>query len=537
MVAYLMAGVVDVRLTFLFALVLCTGYLSSEEFPDLPTADHCIACHSNMVDDEGRVVSIGHDWRATMMAHSARDPYWQASVRRETIDHPALSAEIEDTCATCHMPAARAKAQVAGELGRVFDHLAVDAPSADVAMDGVNCVVCHGIAHDGLGERESFDGGFRIDPGVDGSPRAFGPYEIEAGLSRVMHSASGVVPTQSMHVQSSELCATCHTLFTRPDDEHGITEPFPEQVPYLEWQQSVYSPDKSCQSCHMPVVPPSPIASVLGEAREGLSTHQFRGGNAFMLRLLTLYRDELGVTAPTEDLKRAADATQEHLQTQTAELAVSRIHQNSEYLEFDVSISNLAGHKLPTAYPSRRVWLHVEVSDANGASFFESGALSPDGSIVGNDNDLDDSRYEPHYKEITASDQVQIYEPIIVDAEGRVTTGLLRAVRYVKDNRILPKGFDKATAAPETAVRGRAIADNDFSNGGDTIRYVVPLKPDIDAATISVRLMFQTIGFRWAENLSPYESLETVRFTRYYRENADTSAIPLASVEVTWRSQ
>ena len=63
-----------------------------------------------------------------------------------------------------------------------------------------------------------------------------------------------------------------------------------------------------------------------------------------------------------------------------------------------------------------------------GAVLFESGALRPDGAIVGNDNDADATRFEPHYDEIRSPDQVQIYESIMVDQRGRVTTGLLRAL-------------------------------------------------------------------------------------------------------------
>src|SRR4051794_23472553 len=51
-------------------------------------SDNCIACHNNLAGPAGADVSIGTTWRSTMMANSARDPYWQASVRRETIDHP-----------------------------------------------------------------------------------------------------------------------------------------------------------------------------------------------------------------------------------------------------------------------------------------------------------------------------------------------------------------------------------------------------------------------------------------------------------------
>ena len=69
-------------------------------------------------------------------------------------------------------------------------------------------------------------------------------------------------------------------------------------------------------------------------------------------------------------------------------------------LDADVVVRNLTGHKLPTGYPSRRVWLHVTVRDAAGAVVFESGAVEPTGAIAGNDNDADRERVEPHYDEI-----------------------------------------------------------------------------------------------------------------------------------------
>ena len=71
------------------------------------SADNCLACHNGLTSASGEDVSIGSAWRASMMANSSRDPYWQAAVRRETIDHPAAGREIEDECPICHMPMAR----------------------------------------------------------------------------------------------------------------------------------------------------------------------------------------------------------------------------------------------------------------------------------------------------------------------------------------------------------------------------------------------------------------------------------------------
>ena len=62
-------------------------------------------------------------------------------------------------------------------------------------------------------------------------------------------------------------------------------------------------------------------------------------------------------------------------------------------------------------------------------------------------------RVEPHYLEIRRPDEVQIYESMMIDAQGAVTTGLLKGVRFVKDNRLLPRGFDKAAAPADIAVQ------------------------------------------------------------------------------------
>src|SRR4051794_4667293 len=59
------------------------------------TSDRCIACHSNFFTDAGQDVSIAYHWRASIMANSSRDPYWQAAIRREVQDHPGAKAAIE----------------------------------------------------------------------------------------------------------------------------------------------------------------------------------------------------------------------------------------------------------------------------------------------------------------------------------------------------------------------------------------------------------------------------------------------------------
>ncbi len=503
--------------------------------PVFATSEQCIACHSNIVDDDGADISIGHAWRATMMANSARDPYWQAGVRRELMDNPGLGSTIEDTCATCHMPMARTAARADGRMGEVFAHTSLPATAETAqAWDGVSCTVCHQIAADNFGEHASFDGGYVIATGtapVADGPALFGPFDdVEEGLAGVMSSATGFVPAHGAHVQESELCATCHTLFTTPYDNDGnaLEGRFPEQVPYLEWEQSRYREEASCQSCHMPAVDSAPISSVLGEDRDGVSQHRFRGGNAFMLRMLNRYRDELRVTAPAADLELAADLTEEHLRTETAAFGSLDVQFSGSAVVVDVDVRNAAGHKLPTAFPSRRVWIHLTVRDQTGRTLFESGAPQPDGSIAGNANDENAGTFEPHYTEITVADQVQIYEPIIGDRNGNVTTALLRGVRYLKDNRLLPEGFDKRTVDEAVAVQGAAVADADFTGGGDRVRYHFEAGDGVTSVSVTARLLFQTIGYRWARTLADYDAFETERFVGYYEANAGNSVMILA---------
>lgn len=506
------------------------------------TSDRCIACHQGVTTLAGKDVSIGFDWRASMMANSARDAYWQAAVRREITDHPAAREAIENECSRCHMPMANTMAHFGGGTGRVFANVpgtpdpGVPDPAAvhpALAADGASCTMCHQIRADGLGTRESFVGGFVVaGPGAFPAPReVFGPFEVDAGRKALMRSAVGLEPGRAEHVQSSELCATCHTLYTHALDEHGrdVGE-LPEQVPYLEWRHSAYADEgRSCQGCHMPVVQEEvPVTGVLGLPRADVSRHVFRGGNFFMLGMLNRHRDEMGIRALPQEMDAAVQRTLDHLAASAARVTVGEPVLEDGTLVTAVEVENLAGHKLPTAYPSRRAWLHVTVRDATGRAVFESGAVTSEGRIVGNDNDDDPARYEPHHTEITSPDEVQIYEAIMVDSRGDVTTGLIRAVEYRKDSRLTPRGFDKATAHEDVGVYGGASGDGDFGDGGDRVRYAVAVDPGAGPFTVEAELLYQPIGFRWARNLAAYSAPEPRRFVDWYDDMAHASWALLA---------
>ena len=498
-------------------------------------SDMCIACHNHLSTPDGEDVSIGTMWRATIMANSARDPYWHASVRREVNDHPTRAADIQDECASCHMPMAQRIARAAGAKGEVFAHLPIDkddTPLQRIAADSISCTLCHQIALDTLGTPDSFDGNFVMKPTPrDGARRIYGRYNVDAGRRTIMRSVSGFVQEEAPHVKQSELCASCHTLITEALGPDGsVVGKLHEQMNYQEWRHSAFQLEqRGCQSCHMPAADgPVRIASVLGDLRDSLARHVFVGGNAFMLRMLNRYRAELGVTALGSELEATARATVRQLQQDSATVGRSSVQLADTTLSFVVDVHNLTGHRFPTGYPARRAWLHVVIGKAVGNIVFESGKVEPSGMIRGNDNDTDGSTFEPHYQTITAPDQVQIYESILGDPAGRPTTGLLTAIGYLKDNRLLPRGFDKATAPSEIGVYGAAAKDTTFTDGGDRVEFRVPVTGS-GPVRVDVELRYQSIGFRWANNLEKYDAPEPARFVSYYKATSAASAIVVAA--------
>jgi hypothetical protein len=495
------------------------------------TSDRCVACHNGMTNSDGDDYSIGLDWRTSLMANSSRDPYWQASLRREALDHAPAGKAIEDECAACHMAIPHYRSKQAGELTQVFANLPLGSHPSKEHADGVTCAVCHQITPERLGTPASYNGNFVIDGAAqDGSRAEFGPYDIEAGLQQIMRSSTeGYQPQYGSQIQSAELCSSCHTLITEARDANGtVVGSLPEQMIYQEWQHSDFRNERNCQSCHMPAVGNAvPVSRILGVPRPGARRHQFIGANFVMQRILGRYHDELDVSAPPVEFSAAAERTLHYLQTEAASLSVSVPQVHDRRLRTEVSVGNLGGHKFPTAFPARRTWLHFVVRDRDHRLVFESGALNPDGSIVGNDNDKDPTRYEPHYREIRTADQVQIYEAILGDPEGRVTTGLLFATDYLKDNRLLPRGFNKADASPDIAVHGDALTDPDFSDRGHKIRYSVDIGDAVGPFETEVELWYQPIGYRWANNLSHYDADETRRFVGYYNSLGRGSAVLL----------
>ena len=481
------------------------------------TGDGCAMCHSAsarstaMRDANGADVSPHALWQASVMANSFRDPYWRAQVAKEIAAAPdaETALAVQALCQRCHAPMVHHSRRLAGQ-----GPIAVAAIAADpLAQDGVSCTVCHQIQPDGLGDPATFSG----QPRIDKSRKVYGPYtEPATGPMRMMASYE---VAHGAHVQGSAMCGSCHTLYTG----HTGAE-FAEQTPYLEWRNSEFSDEggasatsRSCQQCHMAELGSTRIARNPGgrdfliPVRDNYRSHAIVGGNAFLLDLLAEHREELGVTADTSALRRTAMASRRLLAEQTVAITIGEISRADGALQFSVRVDNLTGHKFPSAYPSRRAWLHVQVRVGNEV-VFDSGGWTEDGRLA---NVADELR-QPHHTHVTRPEQVVVWEMVAGDADGEPTTHLTRMQRRLKDTRLLPRGWRRdGPHADDTAPVGIGN-DFDFTAGGDAIDFVVPFAPDAGAATVIAWVRYQTIPPHWVDALRDVDADECRRFVVFY---------------------
>jgi hypothetical protein len=471
---------------------------------------NCSLCHNSLTDTKTDDVSIESDWSTSMMANSTRDPFWRAKVASEIQRNPQYKALLDDKCSRCHAPMANVEASFHGSSIELFGEGFLNPTNIyyNNAMDGVSCTVCHQIEdNETLGTLAGFSGNYSIvDQGTNAERTAYGQYTDPAINPMLMNT--GFRPTYATHISSSELCATCHNLKTPFVDSSGTvmsTTPeseFPEQMVYSEWENSSFSSGptaKSCQDCHMPKTDGVKISNrpPFLAPRDDFARHTLVGANTAMLDILSRNKDTLAVTA--ENFEATILRARAMLET-AADIEVVNENLLNNELTIQLRINNRSGHKLPTSFPSRRVYIHFVVRNGAGNIIFESGKTNPDGSIVGADADTDLNRYEPHYEEITQENQVQIYEPIMADTDGNVTYTLLRAASYVKDNRIPPTGFDKNVVADDIRVAGAALSDVNFNSGSDIITYKIDVGSS-NAINFTAALMYQSLAYGFVNDL------------------------------------
>ncbi|MGB0466312.1 MAG: hypothetical protein ACPGF7_02120 [Pontibacterium sp.] len=513
----------------------------------------CARCHRAATDSsgilrypkeaEGADISPYTGWKHSAMAHAFDDPYFQAVIQDETKEFPSEAGTIEDKCLTCHSPMARNYAHNTGLNLSVEDcslsggcYGLDQAHEEMMAREGVSCTLCHQVDAANLGT--VFSGGFVVD---DSALTIFGPYSDPVTgpmMSNTQYTVAGAA-----HIRDSDLCSVCHNLKTSAVDvntgQFTGTE-FVEQAPYTEWLNSSFNEgdgdDQQCQDCHMPTIAGYQTQlAVRGNGSSNLnwperseySQHLFLGNNNYLLTLLKNYRTELGIVESTTE-QGFDDQIIQNLQFMRqlgAEVSIDSVVLANNSLDIDVTVLNKSGHKLPTSYPSRRVWLNLIVKNAAGQVLFESGTPDADGHLIFDETQGSDSCtavekttaynaarcYGKHLDVIRESHEVAVYESVMGDVNQQVTYVLLYANAYLKDNRIPPVGFRQSGARfnPEVAVVGEALNDSDFNNDGsgegsgtDTIHYELDWGAlPADALQIEARLYYQSIRPAFVEGL------------------------------------
>jgi len=478
-----------------------------------PLAGECRACHNDIKADDDTKYSFVLDWMNSVHSQSSTDPIFQAVVRQEIAMLPEASDLIQGVCASCHLPMADFTA-IAQDSSQSFLENARNADNElhELYLDGISCMLCHQLTSNGGEDNTAFHGSelsINLNMPPEGQTRQmFGYYSISDAGQQPMIDNIGYNTVTDAATRTELMCAPCHTLYTDAFTVEG--EPtgtqLPEQVVALEWAEWDESGAKSCQSCHMPTIVESGPLSIMqteDAARGEISMHSFVGGNVFLKQLNG---------GSNNSLQRGVDASTEFLQNETATLTLTSSFTEAAgadtALLLDVTVDSQVGHKFPTGFPSRRAWLHVQVFDDAGNLLYESGGYSEQGMIYDNNADQVAGTFEPHYALIDQPGQVQIYESVMLDSNGEATSVLLQGVAFAKDNRILPAGFNKDTAPADVAVIGDALADENFVGGSDTTSYLISLPAGTGEVTIQVELLYQTVSYRFLDDLLSYPSPE-----------------------------
>ncbi|HKP38822.1 MAG TPA: cytochrome P460 family protein [Pyrinomonadaceae bacterium] len=497
------------------------------------------------------------EWRASMMGLAGRDPIFHAQLESEKTLYPSQAKFLDNTCYRCH--GVMGQRQVEADKNQPFEHGMVYAKPDDpngkygaLARDGVSCSACHRIAKDELGTPASFTGKFKVDkPDV-----ANGPFDQPATMP--MKNSLGITVQQGEQIKTSALCGSCHTVILpvfdkkgrQVRDRDGKPKEFHEQMTYPEWQNSIYQNERepidraavrTCQDCHMPAKLADlklafrianieddtypytdgrlPNKDIHLQIRDPYSRHTLVGLNQFGLMFFQQFPEVLGIrtadymfSAGVLGLLTSQKSSTELATEQTAKIAVTSLNRGAEFLEARVEVENLAGHGMPSGVAFRRAFITFEGLNEKGEVVWASGRTNSVGAIVkGATEDVLPTEfffdpatrkqvYQPHYEIIDAENQVQIYEEIIADTEGKITTSFVGLDLALKNNRLQPKGWRvNGPYAEFTAPHGNAEHDPDYdgkngATGVDKLIYRIPLN-ERTRGIVSVRavLSYQSI--------------------------------------------
>ena len=485
------------------------------------TSVRCKGCHGYdtlmfaNVDANGVDINLYDDWQSTMMANSAKDPFWRAKVSHEILVNPGHTLELQDKCTSCHAPMGNYNSKYKG----LAAHYTIGTMLGDsLGLDGVSCAGCHTIADSSI-LGSLFSGTIPFDT----ARHIYGPFTNP--MAGPMQLYEGYLPTYSDHMNQSKMCSPCHTLITNSVDlagnYTGLT--FVEQATYQEWLNSTFPGDNiTCQKCHMPQVTTGVVIANENQAlpyRSPYSQHYFVGGNSFMVKILKQNKSQLGINIADRYFDSTIIATNYLLKQKTLGVTLLSDSVTIDTAYFKVRLVNKAGHKFPSGYPSRRAVMQFIVKDANGDTVFKSGIFNPDYTVSG-----ENSSFEPHRNYIRQNNQTQLYEMVMGDVNSQFTTLLERATILLKDNRIPPEGFTNSHLSYDTTkISLDAINDPDFNKlnttegtGRDFVHFNVPVTGIMGTLTATIKVYYQAVPPKWLNEMFGNSSAEIDTFKAMY---------------------
>ena len=486
-------------------------------------ATRCKGCHGKDPQGFANVtlggvdINLYDDWETSMMGLAGVDPLWRAKVRQEVMLNPNHANETQSLCTSCHAPMGHYNAFYRGADHYTLDDLQTDS----LGLSGVGCLGCHAIGPDGIGT--TFSGNIPFDT----TRKAYGPFvnPFEGPMQLYLN----FTPKYSEHVSQGSFCSPCHTLISNTVDLEGneTGNTFVEQATYHEWLNSIYPEQgRPCQNCHMPQIE-DPVKIAVGYTallgRSPFNLHTFAGANIFMINLMKENKGELGITANDANFDSTLAATTRQLRRNTlkAELAAPVFFEDS--VSFNVTLTNKAGHKFPSGYPARKAFVQFILTSEIGDTLFASGLFDQLGHIL-NYSGVN----EGHHDIINSEEQVQVYEMMMADVNGNLTTILERADEYIIDNRLPPAGFTTTHSAYDTTrIVGAALNDADFNKNGttegtgkDILHFHFPYELLTQRVNASVKVYYQSVPPTFLEEMRSLSAPEIQTFLSMY-DNAD----------------
>jgi hypothetical protein len=187
-------------------------------------------------------------------------------------------------------------------------------------------------------------------------------------------------------------------------------------------------------------------------------------------------------------------------------------------------VTNKAGHRFPTGVGFRRAFLTVEVIRPAGNGnpeqiVWASGRANDWGVLVGPDSKplptetFERGQFQPHREVIDSERQVQIYETLIRNKKGELTTSFVHGCTVAKDNRLLPRGWKKTGPGRELTGRfleatypdSETATDPRYADGSgtDEVTYRITLPAGVEAVGLTVRatLYYQALPPYFLMNL------------------------------------